>query len=176
MHRPALFLVADSARKMRRTARKIVLGVLYWTAKDPIGFGGQQSNLYAYVGDDPINRTDPDGKNPLVTLGVRATEGLLAAAALFGNYLDMREANTQLSDKYFHCKAHCQATQFGAGGQTASRFLGEARERFDENIKGDSPAECNLDRAANATGRLGQSSVCEAVCQQYRPSGLSPDY
>jgi RHS repeat-associated protein len=32
-----------------------------WTAKDPIGFNGGNENLYAYVNNDPINRTDPFG-------------------------------------------------------------------------------------------------------------------
>src|SRR5205807_440816 len=32
-----------------------------WTAKDPILFAGDQANLYAYVGNDPINNSDPDG-------------------------------------------------------------------------------------------------------------------
>ena len=32
-----------------------------WTARDPILFEGGQSNLYAYVGNDPVNRTDPEG-------------------------------------------------------------------------------------------------------------------
>jgi RHS repeat-associated protein len=32
-----------------------------WTAKDPIGFGGQQSNLFTYVQDDPINLIDSEG-------------------------------------------------------------------------------------------------------------------
>ena len=32
-----------------------------WTAKDPIGFGGGDTNLYAYTLADPINLIDPDG-------------------------------------------------------------------------------------------------------------------
>ena len=32
-----------------------------WTAKDPIGFRGGQTNLYVYAGADPINLTDPSG-------------------------------------------------------------------------------------------------------------------
>lgn len=34
---------------------------MMWTSKDPIRFGGGQTNLYQYVGDDPVNGTDPDG-------------------------------------------------------------------------------------------------------------------
>jgi len=33
-----------------------------WTAKDPIGFGGGQSNFYEYCLNDPVNAVDPDGK------------------------------------------------------------------------------------------------------------------
>ena len=32
-----------------------------WTVKDPIGFGGRDSNLYQYAGNDPIGRVDPWG-------------------------------------------------------------------------------------------------------------------
>lgn len=32
-----------------------------WTTKDPIGFAGGDTNLYAYVGGDPMSYVDPDG-------------------------------------------------------------------------------------------------------------------
>src|SRR5438093_10435419 len=32
-----------------------------WTAKDPIRFDGGDSNIYAYVANDPVNQTDPEG-------------------------------------------------------------------------------------------------------------------
>jgi RHS repeat-associated protein len=34
-----------------------------WTQKDPRSIGGGQSNVYVYVGDDPINATDSSGKD-----------------------------------------------------------------------------------------------------------------
>ena len=33
-----------------------------WTAKDPIGFGGGDSDLYGYCGGDPVNFVDADGR------------------------------------------------------------------------------------------------------------------
>ena len=44
-----------------------------WTARDPILFGGQQANLYVYVGNDPINLRDPLG---LFCIGVSLYSGV----------------------------------------------------------------------------------------------------
>jgi RHS repeat-associated protein len=41
-----------------------------WTAKDPLGLGGGDTNLYAYAGGDPVNVVDPAG-----TTGEDATKG-----------------------------------------------------------------------------------------------------
>ena len=36
-----------------------------WTTKDPLGIAGSGTNLYAYVGNDPVNASDPSGLTPL---------------------------------------------------------------------------------------------------------------
>jgi RHS repeat-associated protein len=44
-----------------------------WQSRDPILFNGGQANLYVYAGNDPLNRIDSDGKNPvLIAAGIAA--------------------------------------------------------------------------------------------------------
>ncbi len=50
-----------------------------WTTKDPIGFEGGDANLYAYVGSDPINFVDPNGKK------IPWREIIIAIGLLIGN-------------------------------------------------------------------------------------------
>jgi RHS repeat-associated protein len=42
-----------------------------WTAKDPLGFGGGDTNLYRYVGNDSVNFVDPTGQSPIENLILR---------------------------------------------------------------------------------------------------------
>ena len=44
-----------------------------WTAKDPIRFEGNDTNLYGYILDDPINLIDINGKNPFVIIFAGST-------------------------------------------------------------------------------------------------------
>jgi RHS repeat-associated protein len=54
-----------------------------WTAKDPSGFAGNDTNLYAYAYGDPVDFIDPDGELAfLVPLAVLALKGALAGAAM----------------------------------------------------------------------------------------------
>ena len=46
---------------MRFGARDYDPSVGRWISKDPILFGGGQANLYVYVGNDPVNGSDPLG-------------------------------------------------------------------------------------------------------------------
>ena len=91
-----------------------------FVSPDPIGWAAGQTNGYAYVGGDPFNRTDPFGLSGNVPgrgsyaagTGTLPGHGYIGAVGDFlGKYRDMREANTIGADKYFHCKANCEATQ-----------------------------------------------------------------
>ncbi len=52
-----------------------------WTAKDPIGFRGLDSNLYGYVFNDPINAVDLDGQLTSYLVGA-FIGGVLRGAAV----------------------------------------------------------------------------------------------
>jgi RHS repeat-associated protein len=47
---------------VRFGARDYDASVGRWTAKDPLLFGGEDANLYSYVGNSPLNETDPTGE------------------------------------------------------------------------------------------------------------------
>jgi len=54
-----------------------------WVSKDPIRFEGRQTNLYVYVGDDPVNRADPSGLFDPGTWGAVASSGPVGWATAF---------------------------------------------------------------------------------------------
>ena len=53
-------------------------------SEDPSGFGGGDPNLYAYVGNDPINATDPSGVCPLCAVVAGACLIGAAGGAYYG--------------------------------------------------------------------------------------------
>ncbi|HEY3354144.1 MAG TPA: RHS repeat-associated core domain-containing protein [Polyangia bacterium] len=54
-------LYDPDTKLVRFGARDYYPRVGRWTAKDPIGFGGGDTNLYGYVVGDPVNLVDPEG-------------------------------------------------------------------------------------------------------------------
>lgn len=54
-----------------------------WTTKDPIGFAGGDTNLYAYVGGNPMTYVDPSGHS---AIAVAACIGYFAGTG----YLDVK--------------------------------------------------------------------------------------
>ena len=96
------------------------------------------------------------------------------------NYNDLREANWKFSDKYFHCKANCEAAQLGETGYLTSEWLSDIREGMDMALKGDSEQDATADQKANDLGREGGRSQPysspKVICQSLRPKGLPKKY
>jgi RHS repeat-associated protein len=59
-----------------------------WTAKDPIRFAGGDTNLYAYVANDPVNLMDPNGMDMMPTDSFALPTSMEQVEAIF-NSLDM---------------------------------------------------------------------------------------
>ena len=138
-------------------------------------------NLYSYVANSPLKFTDPLGLQcwALTQPRTESQEAAdLAAQDFFDSYRQMKEANWKNSDKYFHCMANCRAASRGAIGVKTSEEISDAREWFDQNVKGDPPAACAADQAANLHGRNAGSAKqdCKTACNKYRPKGLPSKY
>ena len=168
-----------------------------WLSRDPIGENGG-INLYGYVGGDPVKNIDPMGLDPMdgspfapfnspnfhpMPYEPKPDAGVNQVMKAWGdfwhNYNDMRDANTINADKYFHCKANCEATKRGQYGKMAACTISDTREWADQNIKRDPESASAADQAANTYGRSGAMSPyasCSSVCAPFRPNGLPANY
>jgi len=97
-----------------------------FSAKDPIGFEGTDTNLYGYVFSDPVNGYDPDGRFSLaeqsVTVGVASTL-LEIGSNLAGCTEQHIGADTALGGALVVLGANIIPTRGKFGGATAGTSL-----------------------------------------------------
>lgn len=154
-------------------------------------------NLYGYVVGNPISQIDPLGlangpaigwMKARISRGPSSTSQTVGAAVDFTqSFADMLDATYGVGgahkgwanqDKYFHCRANCEAAQRGPVGSCTAKNLSDGRERFDQNVKGDSQSSSAADQIANTFGRAQGAAYlnkdCRQLCSKYRPHGSFP--
>jgi RHS repeat-associated protein len=121
-----------------------------WTAKDPIRFGGGQTNLYAYTLNDPINFVDNTGEVGVVVgvIAVATVAGVIIAAIQFFQAIEEQardmEEKQQNSDKYFDELANLVK---GKGDPAA--FCEAFKQRNDDYVDSLNKALNSADEAFN---------------------------
>lgn len=89
------------------------------------------------------------------------------------NYMNMREANTKKSDKYFHCMANYEATQRGWLGEEMAETISDLREiRKSDDYKEDKKAN----KYGRETAKSGKFKTAREACAIFRPEGLDEKY
>jgi mono/diheme cytochrome c family protein len=69
-----------------------------WTAKDPIRWDGRQANLSAYVGNDPVNASDPEGTGPALCAAAIALCLGVTAYEVITTVIDYRKCMKELEE------------------------------------------------------------------------------
>ena len=142
---------------------------------DPLGFVDGPS-VYGYAGQRPGMNVDPTGRQSLsITTPIQIFGSI---NDFWRNYRDMRGVNTIGADKYFHCKANCEAAKRGPAGERTACVISDRREWFDQNIKGFPASDSATDQVANYFGRSGAlyPQSCQISCAPFRPRGLPSRY
>ena len=137
---------------------------------DPLGLV-DGAGVYGYALQNPGRWTDPRGEES-------------TALIFYRNYRDMKRSNWRDSDKYFHCKSNCEATQCNIEDgvvfpQVRPKAVSILRELTDL-ATGDSLSDWASDSVANSAGRNGAMNFpqtsCAAICSRFRPGELPTNY
>ncbi|MCB1032595.1 MAG: hypothetical protein KDD47_02025, partial [Acidobacteria bacterium] len=108
-----------------------------WTSKDPLGFAAGDTNLYAYVFNDPVNGVDPSGQIlPALALGWAAFEAGMAIYDVYNAWDTLTDPCADLWDQGLAvggvlAGAALPGGGYGAGAQFARKAGGRADDLVD---------------------------------------------
>lgn len=126
-----------------------------WTARDPIGFAGGDTNLYGYVANDPLNWIDPTGENALgLAIGFIAVGYIGSSLKTCSSGVGGYEESQELGDTYQDARDKLLAC-ISAGCSNAEM------QRLNENRQ--SSLEQGVDKLRDAAWDLATSTPSTTV-------------
>ncbi len=149
-----------------------------WTAKDPIGFGGGDGNLYGYVGSNPTNWIDSSGKfHPaLWLLMIIIAVPIIDTMNMDMDYIWPQErrrnaawtppnrhgTDNDVNGNFYHCMAFCESRASDPLGGVGSNLL-----LFGDMIwELPNPNDGTASMCGNNIGaRVSTPSACFGPCQ-----------
>ncbi len=142
-----------------------------WTQQDPIGFGGGQANLSAYVGNGPTNGVDPSGNFTIVRTNdqrnqilAKATTELDAAVAAGTITNDEKELRLYIVTAVLSGKIGQQGSTPDKRDLTQWELRGEKDEETWEFSKSGTPTKAMLD-AYQKTGDDQYCTMCRGAAR-----------
>jgi RHS repeat-associated protein len=154
-----------------------------WTTKDPARFGGGDTNLYAYVRNDPVNYVDTRGLWPFPSR-LPGTIKDWATQETEKRWPNDAEGNPNPArhngdgDAFRHCLASCEmAREYGS---TIAEALGDAHE-FRGDLNGQERGEKEMDKHNNKCGREAAEEAksaedCAKGCDEALKNGKLKTY
>jgi RHS repeat-associated protein len=138
-----------------------------YVESDPIGLKASP-DTYGYARGQPLTLADFLGLEP---------RSICVANAFLTNFRDMVNANVIGADKYFHCKANCEAVRCRKHSYELACLISDTREVTDTffNFVRRKPNDSDDDQRANAYGRGWGANTqldCALACMPLRPNGL----
>ena len=82
---------------------------------------------------------------------------------------DVVDAGTIGADRYFHCRASCEASSRGTSGNDVACGLGDLREDFQNEPLRDRRQDENANRQGQLEGLLNPKGSCYEACRDLIP-------
>jgi RHS repeat-associated protein len=148
-----------------------------WTAKDPIGFSGGDTNLYGYVVQDPVNLIDPSGTIvPLLVAAWAAVELGLAIVDIIDAIQTLTDPCASAADKALSAGGLLAGVVapgggYGVAGKKAAKV---GREALEGGLSRGRAAARSFERTESLSGRASSRKVAE-IEESMRQSGYIGD-
>jgi RHS repeat-associated protein len=133
-------------------------------SEDPLGFAGEDVNLYAYVFDDPLNLTDPDGRNPFLAACLTGAVTSAALDLLSGRKPTFGEL---AGDAAVGCLS-------GAAGLGAAKALGALGRALGGTLPKVSAVPGDAAKAAKGLGNPFKAKTPGEIDQMFGAKGYQP--